>query len=79
MDRITEDSSAAIATRIGRLVESNLTNFAFATMRELARADKRGDDTSPLLTMGLGMLRARQSVRSAIRDAERQRWEARKR
>lgn len=77
MNRIKSDPPpASAAARIGRLVESNLTNYATATLAELSRADRAGDDTSPLLTMGLAILRARQSMRDGIRRIERQRWEA---
>jgi hypothetical protein len=79
MDCTRPRVAQATAVRIGRLVENNLTNWATAAMRELALADHAGDDTAPLLTMGLAVLRARQDVRDGIRDVERQRWEARTR
>lgn len=70
--------AAATATRLGRLVEANLTNWATGAMAELSRADRNGENTEPLLTLGLAILRARQSVRVGIHDVERQRWEARR-
>jgi hypothetical protein len=69
MNRITQQPPAT-AVRIGRLVENNLTNWTIATMSELAHADRAGDDTAPLLAIGLAVLRARQSVRAGIRAVE---------
>jgi hypothetical protein len=78
MDSIRFTERTATAVRIGRLVENNLTNWATGTMAELVRADQCGDDTGPLLSIGLAVLRARQSVRAGIHDVELQRWGARR-
>ena len=79
MNRITFSPAPATAVRIGRLVDNNLTNWCKGTMNELARADRAGDDTSSLLTVGLAILRARHAVRAGIRDAELQRHGGRRR
>ncbi len=78
MDCTRKRIADSTAVRIGRLVESNLTNWAEGTMAELVRADQAGDDTAPLLTIGLAMLRARRVVREGIHDIELQGWEARR-
>ena len=78
MNRITQNQPPPTAVRIGRLVESNLTNWATATMAEMARADRAGGDTGHLLTIGLAVLRARHAVRVGIHDVELQSWEARR-
>lgn len=78
MNRITYTTAPATALRIGRLVENNLTKWTTGAMGELVHADIVGDDTSPLLTIGLAVLRARQSIRAGIRKVELQQWEARR-